>query len=168
MFEVLYNVEWQVLRLSCLASIEEFGGWSTDVGVESNLKKLTKYLDNSENPIDREVRCFRVNTSMKAVVQSYKMNMKTVPENKDLLATVVEWRDKNVHKDTWTHSGVCSVGYKWTWAAVTQDLKKLHKSDPKMFEQLYENIHKRFQRTQYERGVSTALRRFWACLNNAR
>src|SRR5690349_17439889 len=67
---VLYDVDWQVLRVSTLKGLQSGGGWNTPTGAKANLGVLTSYIYTLEEA-DADVRRYRVHNMLNAVVMGY-------------------------------------------------------------------------------------------------
>lgn len=69
---LLYDVEWQTLRVSCLQKNSATGGWVTAEGVTQNLERMRAYLLQGENdPAELQRRRWRVLNALNAVRMGY-------------------------------------------------------------------------------------------------
>lgn len=71
---VLYEVEWQVLRVSMLAENSSKGGWTTTAGVADNLVKLDKYLNKASwgSRAEYDRRLYRIRNALTAVAMGQR------------------------------------------------------------------------------------------------
>lgn len=70
MREVLYEVDWQRLRISLLQARRNDGGWSGAAGLADNLDRLDKYMHEATG-LELTFRKYRVNNCLNAVVMGY-------------------------------------------------------------------------------------------------
>lgn len=112
---VLYDVKWQLLRISFLAARRTDGGWSTEEGQRKNLFLLQDYL---EQPcFDTDCRLFRVNNCLNAVVMGYN-GQKLL----ELIPAVQQFRNKFAPSSKYNDIVVTAASATWDWEKVKQDL----------------------------------------------
>jgi len=68
---VLYNVDWQMLRVSLLSEENDYGGWGNIDGVSKNIVKLQGYIYDVPDNQERFNRLFRVNNLLAGVRLGY-------------------------------------------------------------------------------------------------
>lgn len=121
--EVLYDVEWQSLRVSLL------GYFTTPGGVDRNVKKLQEYL----NTVD-VVRYWRVLNLLNAVRMGYH-GQKVAGTEQD--KKVIAYRD---HVQELYH--ICKDNFptSWDWSKVEKDLQDLYVKDNETFEKIWANL----------------------------
>lgn len=120
--EVLYDVEWQSLRVSLL------GSFTTINGVESNIVKLKNYL-RSPN----KVKLWRVLNLLNAVRMGYH-GQRLVGTPQDL--KVIEYRNE-VQK---LYYSSLKFPTNWNWSKVKIDLSKLRDEQSGTFAKILSNL----------------------------
>lgn len=68
---VLYDLEWQILRVSLLAAHNSYGGWGSLEGTRTNIKKLRDYIDAALDEQDKFNRLYRANNLLAGVRLGY-------------------------------------------------------------------------------------------------
>lgn len=69
---LLYDTEWQRLRVSCLKEHHAQGGWTTVEGTRDNLKRLDAYVQAAERgSAEEQVRMWRVINLLNATRMGY-------------------------------------------------------------------------------------------------
>jgi len=68
---VLYDLEWQILRVSLLAAHNKYGGWGSLEGARTNIKKLKDYIDAALDEQDTFNRLYRANNLLAGVRLGY-------------------------------------------------------------------------------------------------
>jgi hypothetical protein len=116
---VLYDVEWQRLRISCLADRHKDGGWTTQEGVDDNLKRIEVYLHAARSYGESQVRKYRINNALNAVVMGYNGQGRAGSKQH---RTVVNWRVENVSNYMTPFVRLASDA--WDWDRVKTDLKR--------------------------------------------
>jgi hypothetical protein len=79
--QILYEVPWQVLRVSLLAQNSEQGGWGTLKGTQHNISVLRKYISQDSSSV---ARVWRVLNLLAAVRMGFSGAKKTGSQ-KDML-----------------------------------------------------------------------------------
>lgn len=138
MRELLYDVEWQVLRMGCTERFQSAGGWATVDGVKQNLDKLDDYL-RVRDEMEYAVRQFRVNHYL-AWVESMLFRQ----NKQDLLDDVSRFRiDYTKGYDVI----LCrDAADNWSWSKVVYDLVVLRRKDEEVFNKLYGYMSRRYGR----------------------
>jgi hypothetical protein len=139
MREVMYHVPWQRLRISFLQARRRDGGWSTYEGMSDNLFKLREYLSvsNDISAEEREIRKYRVNNALNAVVMGYsgqKADAKLTNEVRAFRTAFTEGFDSGM---------VGAEAIFWNWDAQLRMLIELHKQHYDEFCFLLLNLTKR-------------------------
>jgi hypothetical protein len=138
--EVLYDVQWQRLRISLLQSRRDDGGWSTREGMFENLRRLDRYLFDKEIvPVERTVRKYRINNCLNAVVMGYNGQ----GADQYLMSTVRGYRQDNAAGFNTTD--VRKKAASWQWDAQLKQLIMFRQDDEEEFKFLHENLKHRFR-----------------------
>jgi hypothetical protein len=141
--EVLYDVQWQRLRISLLQARRDDGGWSSREGMEDNLRQLGDYIhkvDHGTTWNDREeleLRRYRVNNALNAVVMGYNGQK----ADQSLIADVRKWRQEwaVVTKKNF----VIVHARTWNWDVQLRQLITFFREDHEEFRFLQENLLRR-------------------------
>lgn len=148
--DVLYDPQWQKLRVSCLKLYHSKGGWGTLEGAEDNAVRLIRYIsDVFKNETESLRRAWRVLNCMNAVLEGYSGQNVSESER----AKVVRgYRDKvsELYAD-WKE--VYTFGT-WDWNQVKRDLQYRYKEDHIWFDRIYADL------TQKRKSTSTSLQKF--------
>jgi hypothetical protein len=137
---VLYDVQWQRLRISLLQARRNDGGWSTREGMYENLRALDKYLFDSEIiPVERTLRKYRINNCLNAVVMGYNGQGAT----QYLIETVRGYRTDNTKG--FSTIDVRKKANSWQWDAQLKQLIPFYQESKEEFEFLHENLTHRFK-----------------------
>jgi hypothetical protein len=135
----MYDVSWQRLRISFLQKRRNDGGWSTDEGASDNLNKLRDYLSvgNDITDEEREIRKYRVNNCLNAVVMGYsgqKADGQLVRKVKAFRVAYSEGFDSGM---------VAAEALHWNWDSQLRQLIDLHKKHYDEFAFLLLDLRKR-------------------------
>lgn len=68
---VVYDCDWQCVRVRCLKEHSENGGWTTIEGTVDNLEKLDAYMKAHTDSNDAQMRIYRVLNLLAAVRMGY-------------------------------------------------------------------------------------------------
>lgn len=136
--EILYDIEWQVLRVSLLKQYNDYGGWSTEAGVLKNIDKLRAYYTAADLLEDEAARrCYRCINLLAAVMLGYsKDNTKFI----NICKKYQQELSKIYKQSEWGAIVNGSKGHKWDWDKVTSDLKDLYESGDSAFAAIEENL----------------------------
>ncbi len=139
--ECLYDVEWQVRRVSLLKQYNANKvGFSTREGVIANIDLLRDYFMQADLEVDAALRCYRIINLMAATMLGYKKEQTDLinlcKKYHQEMATIYKARDWGQHI-----SG--ASGLKWDWIKVKADLEKLWREDREMFDNIWENLQSR-------------------------
>jgi hypothetical protein len=128
--EVLYDIEWQVLRSSMLTPINS---WSTLKGTKDNITKLNDYLlVTKKNTQEYYRRLWRIINSLNAVRRGY-YGQEKVDSREDIL--VVDFSEKITKEYNMLKNNGFNVG-KFDWDKVLEDLKNLKQTQLEDFNML--------------------------------
>jgi hypothetical protein len=135
MREVLYDVEWQRLRISLLQARRDDGGWSSLTGMHDNLRHLDMYLNEVPSSTgEYELRKYRINNALNAVVMGYNGQ----GADDSLIEFVRSFR---VNKAAGADYGTVKTRARfWQWDSQLRQLIELYKEDKEEFEFLQENL----------------------------
>ena len=146
---VLYDVEWQTLRVNTLTQNNEYGGWNTVEGVKENVNKLSTYILNTRDKQEYFYRLWRVLNMLNAVRMGYS-GTKQVDTTQDNL--VKAFRDdvsQEYHKRVDDGMQFDS----WDWELVAKNLTMLKQKSPEDFNKIYKNLTGRRNTTEKNRGT---------------
>jgi hypothetical protein len=120
---VLYDVEWQLLRINTLAERRTDGGWTTMEGCKENLNTMMDYISRGR---DTNVRFYRVHNMLNAVVMGYNGQK----ADASLIKEVRRFKD---HFGTGDYDKVLvqAAHDRWDWEKVAKDLKPVSLYDIK-------------------------------------
>lgn len=122
----IYEADWQLLRINCLAARNDDGGWSTMVGTEGNLELLYRYLHEAEyHSVERQVRSYRMNNALNAVHMGGRGRGLEVL----IINRIVNFKEVNVPLGSWNVDDVNTVAARWNWPAQTEKLKLWNRND---------------------------------------
>jgi len=128
--EVLYDIEWQVLRSSMLTPINS---WTTLKGTKDNIIRLNNYLlGTKKNTQEYYRRLWRILNSLNAVRRGY-YGQEKVDSREDIL--VVDFSAKITKEYNMLKNNGFNVG-KFDWDKVLEDLKNLKQTQPENFNML--------------------------------
>jgi hypothetical protein len=142
---VLYDVEWQKLRVSFLSKNDDLGGFTTFKGAVRNMARLNDYVfgvdKDAPYPIhDSElaVRLWRAINLLNATRMGYAgQELKGTPND-----TLVEsFRDE--YRKAYTDRMklyVKKANHHWSWLKVLEDLKHLYATDRSSFYAIQEDL----------------------------
>lgn len=123
MREILYDADWQMLRINCLAARSPDGGWGTLIGTKGNLEMFYRYwYEHHLHPkgIEQQVRCYRMNNCLNAVHMGYRGQ----GADNHLIRQVVEWRHAYVPAMlSWRIEALQAEGSKWNWNRQVEKLR---------------------------------------------
>jgi hypothetical protein len=136
---VLYDADWQLLRINCLAARNTDGGWGTLVGTDENLQMMLKYLYEVLPSDEGHLRRYRVNNCLNAVVMGYNGQGASY----ELIQKVRWFRNNYVSLGTWDKATVARYSDGWIWWKQTDKLKVWKEEDLHF---LLENLKKRAQK----------------------
>jgi hypothetical protein len=141
---VLYDVEWQALRVSLLAtnakgSANE-GGFATVPGTQKNLEMLNKYfIDGASVSTDEAaLRVWRILNLLNATRMGYSGQGRK-GSTQDVL--VQKFRDRI--QEFYDGSRVSKLANNWDWDKVAMDLSDLKRSNRTSFDAIYRDVKKR-------------------------
>ena len=138
--DVLYDVEWQVLRVSCLKDFHPKGGWIKTEGVKDNLDRLNDYITKSGLTWQEYFRrSWRVLNCLNAVREGYSGQGRADDYNDKL---VTEFRDF-VQKLYRQLKGKDYDFGEWDWEEVKSDLIHLFEKGKIWFDRIYKNLNSR-------------------------
>jgi hypothetical protein len=158
MREVLYDADWQLLRINCLSARNADGGWTTLTGCTENLEMIHKYLYVAQLGDEGHCRRYRVNNCLNAVVMGY-VGQKA---DKELIEKVRWFRNNYVSMGTWNKPVVNYVGRTWNWSKQTEKLRLWNEDDLEFLRvNLLVRARNGSQRTRPE------LHRFLKCIEDA-
>lgn len=141
--EILYDVDWQKLRVSLL------GGFVTKDGMKRNLNTLNEYINAAKNDQDRFHRLWRVVNLLNAVRMGFSgMKLYDTPQDKLLLTQRAVWA-KN-YKDM--QAGGFKLG-QLDWKDTEKHLHKLYKDDPEQFDKIRANLVQRTKQSMKKTGT---------------
>jgi len=89
---VLYDVDWQMLRVSLLSEENNYGGWGNIDGVKKNISKLINYQDSSPNDQELFNRLFRINNLLAGVRLGYAQQSSAMFTSSEESITVDKYR----------------------------------------------------------------------------
>jgi len=128
--EILYDIEWQVLRSSMLIPINS---WTTLKGTKDNITKLNDYLlGTKKNTQEYYRRLWRILNALNAVRRGY-YGQEKVDSREDIL--VVDFSAKITKEYNMLKNNGFNVG-KFDWNKVLEDLKNLKQTQPENFNML--------------------------------
>lgn len=145
----LYDVRWQVMRVSMLAANSKTDGWATLQGVKVNLKLLETYLKDDFHRTDNletALRCHRIKNLLSAVMLGYgnkedfKGHRASVQEHFNQVSKLYEG---NMGALKQLKSYVTNPNNVWDWSKVEADLIRLNEDDPDTFDKLFKDLVKR-------------------------
>jgi hypothetical protein len=122
---VLYDVEWQLIRIDCMSARAENGGWTTNEGTEYNLEVFRNYLyEQGIRYPEWMTRQYRVNNCINAVV----MGLNAQQDASVRINMLRRFRDTHTHKDLYG-AYVHVVALTWDWNKVAEEVSKMRKED---------------------------------------
>jgi len=123
---VIYEADWQLIRINCLMSRHPEGGWSTMPGVRSNLDMLWRYLYEAKNDkVELQVRQYRVNNALNAVVMGYNGQ----GADKELIKRVQLFRAEHAHTGSYDPLVIRFAAGSWSWPAQVAKLRIWNEED---------------------------------------
>lgn len=138
MRELLYDVEWQVIRMTSCQRYHYAGGWATAEGTADNLWRLGNYLNAAKTPQEAEVRKFRANQYL--VWIETLLTRHQAYRQLDLVRTARKrYRDYDV-------SEVRRASMSWSWSKVVLDLVRLRNKDEEVYTTLFTYLSRRNRR----------------------
>ena len=135
--EVLYDIEWQVLRVSLLKQYNSYGGWSTEEGILKNIDKLRAYYTAAETEDEAARRCWRCMNLLAATMLGYKK------DNTKFINICKRYHQElaKIYKHSeWASIISGAKGHEWDWDKVADDLKGLYESGDSAFAAIEENL----------------------------
>lgn len=153
---VLYDVEWQKLRVSLLAENKEDGGFTTFEGTLDNIEQLGNYCEQvmtdeegwEDEYLKRLYRCLNL---LNAVRMGYSGQGLKGSQQDDFVRRIRDsysWSYKRFNVDS--RLGV--LAWEWDWDKVDQDLAELVTNDRESFDRIYDNLKKRLVTAEKRRG----------------
>lgn len=135
--EVLYDIEWQVLRVSLLKQYNNYGGWSEESGILKNIDKLRAYFTAADMEDEAARRCWRCMNLLAAVMLGYKK------ENTKFINICKKYHQElaKVYKESeWGAILSRAKGHQWDWDKVRTELADLFLNDFESFAAIEENL----------------------------
>jgi hypothetical protein len=145
---VLYDVEWQKLRVSLLAKNDSRGGFTTFKGVANNMRRLNDYVfgvgefrmggDESITDEEMALRLWRAINLLNATRMGYSGQGKKGDVEDVLIESF-----RNSYRDAYTDrmkTYVKKADRNWRWLKVFDDLKHLYAADKSAFDQIREDL----------------------------
>jgi hypothetical protein len=121
---VLYDVDWQRLRISFLQARSDIGGWTEPVGMRDNLERLYQYLEHAETTLEMALRKYRINNCLNAVVMGYNGQ----GASDDLISEVRNFRLK--YAQGFRTFDVRRASLSWNWDAQLRALIEFYQCEP--------------------------------------
>ena len=131
--DILYDVNWQRLRVSLL------GKFVTPEGMKDNLNRLDQYIKEASDPQETFHRLWRAVNLLNAVRMGFSgMDLYGSKQDKFLLIQRAVWAQqyKAMQKRGFTHKAL-------NWVDVKDNLKELHRVDPDQFNLIRKNLVQR-------------------------
>jgi hypothetical protein len=135
--DVLYDVDWQKMRVSFLAAYHPQRGWVTEEGTQSNLQTLESYITTigaSNWPVAFR-RVWRTLNCVNAVLEGYSGQGK-LKTPRALAAKAFQQKVSKLYhhlKETQTFG-------EWDWNKVKSDLRDLYKNEIIWFERIKRDV----------------------------
>ena len=146
---VLYDVNWQVLRVNTLGQNNDSGGWNSAEGANVNITKLRHYIIATKDKQEYYYRLWRVLNMLNAVRMGYSGTKQTDTEQDVLVRQFRDIISKRYHELT-------DDGFEfkeWDWDKVADDLKELYLTSQDDFNKVYKNLVGRKSHTEKLRGT---------------
>lgn len=144
--EILYDVEWQSLRIILLKQHNNYGGFSTSEGLLTNWGLLEAYCEATDDEKEAAFRCFRVMNLLAAVMLGYRKATQAA-----LIAQCKHYHEKLAERYKALNWGEIIEGkyngeiLVWDWNKTKSDLEKLWNKDSDLFEDIRRNLDKRVE-----------------------
>lgn len=137
---LLYDVGWQLLRVSLLARNNDTGGFQTLEGCEANISRLQEYLRSSSTPQEAFHRTWRILNLLNATLLGFGQRMKGTEQE----AFIIYQRDRvqRIYRNL-KGTGI-SFGMVH-WDLVEKDLRELWEYDPYWFVLILEDLKRRLK-----------------------
>lgn len=170
MRSVLYEFDWQKIRVQCLRKHNFKGGWTTKEGVEHNLKSLDQYLMWSEmSGTEESLRTYRVVNLLNATRMGYSgQRWGASQDEKDLINSlddlVCEFRDETQNSPRYNRQAVVDAGFNWDWNEVVEGVRKGLENDPGWFDAIYADLTRRVGKKTDIKATRDELHRFIAIM----
>lgn len=146
--EIIYDVEWQKLRVSLLDQYNQTGGFTTVDSTKINDAILQEYLEGGETEVEGAFRTFRVLNLWAAVMLGTCNNnrpvMNHIKRNHEKLS--VRYREsgwKEIIGGTFNNEQLS-----WDWDKVKRDLETLYKEEENWFNNIRVNLFTRVATAQ--------------------
>jgi hypothetical protein len=136
---LLYDVQWQRLRVSFQDSYREDGGWKTLTGTQANIVSLRNYATEQPLGEERSVRLYRVHNLLNSV--RLTNSGRGAKDSKEDLA-VLAFRDG---LPGFASPHITSASNRWDWKIVEKALLALLEAEPVWFGRIREDITTRLQ-----------------------
>jgi hypothetical protein len=147
---VLYDVEWQRLRVSLLTKYNDYGGFGTIEGVQTNLMLLGNYVRLAGSQQETFYRNWRVLNLLDATLLGYGTRMQGTAQE-GLVRAEVNARQER-------HKAYIDAGYRfgeWNWEKVARDLNDLYESSASEFANIKENLQQRIKTAMRKERLGT-------------
>jgi hypothetical protein len=150
MRNVLYDVWWQKMRVSCLAAHHQAGGFTTPQGTLDNLQRLNQYLNAPEahHPPnvtveqERALRVWRILNLLNATHMGYQGQAQGGSEQDQ---AVIRYRDQ-IQTQYDPHT-IAPVDEQWDWNFVEADLMALWRNERYWFKAIMDDLGRRRKTT---------------------
>lgn len=171
--EPLYDCDWQKLRVSLLQENNDYGGFSTEIGVALNIVQLQKYANNLISKSDfmalpkvgsalkgasrvvlteAYLRNWRILNLMNATLLGYGSKMYGTVQAELVGAYQLECGDTH---QAFTHAGFgFNVIGEWDWGQVESGLRTMISNDIKSYKRIRDDLTKRRKVAMKRGGIS--------------
>jgi hypothetical protein len=123
----IYDVEWQILRVSLLARNNDWGGFGNVWGCTTNFQLLRKYVLGTTNLFERYLRYNRVANLLSATLYGYGSRPK-LAECAKMVRTELEAYQSGMSSTHAMEAKRQILTMDWDWKKVEEDLKTLYLS----------------------------------------
>lgn len=141
---VLYDTDWQKLRISTLAQYNDLGGWNTPEGTSSNISVFSQYLKEAPSAKEQLYRSWRILNMLNATRMGYSGQGK---KDSEMDTMVRDFRDKEIQPVYQLLRDQGEQFDEWDWDKEAQRIAQLRKSDPDSLHKIRANLQNRHDTT---------------------